>query len=346
MSPSVGPAPLEMVSRPEPIAPASPRARRRRELFEGYLFLCPALVIIGLFYVYPALYSFYVSLFRWEVVQEAFVGLRNYAHLLHDPDFGHSMLLSIVYVAGSVPLEIAVGLGLALLLHQGLRARAFFRLLYFLPYITSQVALSLVWGWIFNAQYGVANAVLRLVHLPPQGWLLANNGASSVWQVASGGHLHAPDAVPPSLALASIMLVTVWFYVGFHTVVYLSGLSAIPTEVTEAARIDGAAGFSLFRYITFPLLTPTTYFLLIIATIGAMTSFNIVYILGGGGVQAGCGGNPLETTKVAALFIFDRFWCQTELGYASAAAFVLSLVILALTVLNVRAVGRRVAFAD
>jgi len=328
------------------IRPSAAKARHRREALEGYLFLCPALAIIGLFYVYPALYSLYVSLFRWEVVQEAFVGLRNYAHLLHDPGFGHSMLLSLVYVAGSVPLEIAIGLGLAILLHQGLRARAFFRLLYFLPYITSQVALSLVWGWIFNAQYGVANAVLGLLHLPPQGWLLANNGASSVFQVASGGHLHLPDSLPPSLALASIMLVSVWFYVGFHTVVYLSGLSAIPTEVTEAARIDGAAGFNLFRYITFPLLTPTTYFLLIVATIGAMTSFNIVYILGGGGVQAGCGGNPLETTKVAALFIFDRFWCQTELGYASAAAFILSLVILALTVLNVRTVGRRVAFAD
>jgi multiple sugar transport system permease protein len=324
----------------------SKAARRRREALEGYLFLLPALLILAVFYVYPAVYTFYVSLFRWEVVQEAFVGLRNYAHLLRDGDFGHSMLLSIVYVGGSVPLEMAIGLGLALLLYQGLRARAFFRLIYFMPYITSQVALALVWGWIFNAQYGVANAALRLVHLSPQGWLLPNNGASSVWRVASVDHLPVPDAVPPSLALAAIMLVTIWFYVGFHTIVYLSGLSAIPAELVEAARIDGASGFKLFRHITFPLLTPTTYFLLIVATIGAMTSFNIIYILGGGGVAAGCGGNPLETTKVAALFIFDRFWCQTELGYASAAAFLLSLVILGLTILNARAVGRRVAFVD
>jgi ABC-type sugar transport system permease subunit len=325
---------------------ASKAARRRREALEGYLFLLPALLILAVFYVFPALYTFYVSLFRWEVVQEAFVGLRNYGHLLQDRAFGHSLLLSLIYVAGSVPLEMAIGLGLALLLYQGLKARAFFRLIYFMPYITSQVALALVWGWIFNAQYGVANAVLRVVHLPPQGWLLPNNGASSFWNVASGSHLPIPDAVPPSLSLASIMLVTVWFYVGFHTIVYLSGLSAIPAELVEAARIDGAAGFKLFRHITFPLLTPTTYFLLIVATIGAMTSFNIIYILGGGGVQAGCGGNPLETTKVAALFIFDRFWCQTELGYASAAAFLLSLVILGLTIVNARAVGRRVAFVD
>lgn len=324
----------------------SPSSRRRREALEGYLFLLPALLILGVFYIFPALYSFYVSLFRWEVVQEDFVGLRNYLHLLHDSAFGHSLLLSLVYVAGSVPLEMAIGLGLALLLYQGLRARAVFRLLYFLPFITSQVALSLVWGWIFNAQYGVANALLRLVHLPPQGWQLANNGASSLWNVLLGGHASRIDAVPPSLALATVMLVTVWFFLGFHTVVYLSGLSAIPAELIEAARIDGAAGFQLFRRILFPLLTPTTYFLLIVATIGAMTSFNIVYIMGGGGVENGCGGNPLETTKVASLFIFDRFWCQTELGYASAAAFLLSLVILALTLLNARAVGRRVAFVD
>lgn len=322
------------------------QARRLREALEGYLFLLPALAILGVFYIFPALYSLYVSLFRWEVVQEAFVGLRNYLHLLHDRDFGHSLLLSLVYVAGTVPLEMAVGLGLALLLYQGLRVRAFFRLLYFLPFITSQVALSLVWGWIFNAQYGVANAALAVFHLPPQRWLLPNNGASSVWAVTSGGHLHLADAVPPSLSLAAIMLVTIWFFLGFHTVVYLSGLSAIPLELTEAARIDGASGFQLFRRITFPLLTPTTYFLLVVATIGALTSFNIVYILGGGGVQAGCGGNPLQTTKVASLFIFDRFWCQTELGYASAAAFLLSLLILALTLINARAVGRRVAFVD
>ncbi len=142
------------------------------------------------------------------------------------------------------------------------------------------------------------------------------------------------------------MLVTVWFFIGFHTVVYLSGLSNIPAELTEAARIDGASGVGLFRYVTFPLLTPTTYFLLLVATIGAMTSFNIVYIMGGGGVQSGCGGNPLGTTKVAALFIFDRFWCQTRLGYASAAAFLLSLIILGITLVNARTLGRRVQFVD
>ncbi len=320
------------------------RAALRREALEGYAFLLPAVLIIGVFHIFPALYAFYVSLFRWEIVQQGFVGLRNYARLLHDPDFGRSLVISLVYVVGTVPVELAIGLGLALLLYQGLRARGVFRLLYFMPYITSQVAVALVWGWIFNPIYGLANGVLRVFHLHPQRWLL---DSSSLWAIlAPAFGLKASDAVPPSLALAAIMLVTLWFFVGFHTVVYLAGLTAIPQELTEAARIDGASRWRLFRYITFPLLTPTTYFLMVVATIGAMTSFNIVYVMSGGGSTFGCGGNPLGTTKVAALFIFDRFWCQTRLGYASAAAFLLGLAVLALTLVNARTLGRRVQFVD
>src|SRR5439155_17317105 len=127
-------------------------------------------------------------------------------------------------------------------------------------------------------------------------------------------------------------------------VVFLSGLTAIPEELVAAARIDGGAGVALFRHITFPLLSPTTFFLLLVATIGAMTSFNLVYVMGGGGQTFGCAGNPLGTTQVAALYVFDRFWCQTQLGYASAAAFVLGLVVLAIAALNGRLFSRRVVY--
>ncbi len=308
------------------------RSRRRwREAIEGYLYLAPALLIIGAFHIWPALYAFYMSLFRWEIAQEGFLGLRNYQRLLVDPDFLRSLLLTAVYVAGTVPLEMAVGLLLALLLHQRLRLRGLFRLVYFLPYVTSQVAVALVWGWVFNPSYGVANALLATVGAPEQRWLLEPRG------------LFAAN-VPPSLALAAIMLVSVWYYVGFHAVLFLSGLTAIPAELIDAARIDGASGLRLFRHITFPLLSPTTYFLLLVATIGAMTSFNLVYVMGGGGQAFGCAGNPLGTTQVAALYVFDRFWCQTQLGYASAAAFTLGLVVIAITALNGRLFSRRVVY--
>jgi ABC-type sugar transport system permease subunit len=273
-----------------------------------------------------------MSLFRWDIIQGAFVGLRNYERLVQDPDFLRSLGLTAVYVLGTVPVEMAIGLALALLLHERLRLRGLFRLLYFIPYVTSQVAVALVWGWVFNPTYGAANGILASVGIPAQRWLLEPNGILS------------PDA-PPSLALAAIMLVSVWYYLGFHAVVFLSGLTAIPNELIDAAHIDGAAGFKLFRHITFPLLSPTTFFLLLVATIGAMTSFNLIYVMGGGGQAFGCAGNPLGTTQVAALFVFDRFWCQTQLGYASAAAFVLGLVVLAVSALNGRLFSRRVVYA-
>jgi multiple sugar transport system permease protein len=309
------------------------RAGRWREAGAGYLFLAPALLIIGAFHVWPAVYVLYMSLFRWEIVQGAFIGLRNYEHLLSDPDFLSSLGLTLVYVVGTVPVEMAIGLALAIVLHQRLRLRGLFRLLYFLPYVTSQVAVALVWGWIFNPSYGAANGLLTAVGQPARTWLLESDGVLS-------------PGTPPSLALTAIMLVTIWYYLGFHAVVFLSGLTAIPKELVDAARIDGAGGWRMFRHVTFPLLSPTTYFLLLVATIGAMTSFNLVYVMSGGGQAFGCGGNPLGTTRVAALFVFDRFWCQTQLGYASAAAFALGLIVLAISLINGRLFSRRVVYAD
>ena len=304
------------------------RAGRWREAGAGYLFLAPALLIIGAFHVWPAVYVLYMSLFRWEIVQGAFIGLRNYEHLLSDPDFLSSLGLTLVYVVGTVPVEMAIGLALAIVLHQRLRLRGLFRLLYFLPYVTSQVAVALVWGWVFNPSYGAANGLLTALGQPARTWLLESGGVLS------------PGA-PPSLALTAIMLVTIWYYLGFHTVVFLSGLTAIPEELVDAARIDGAGGWRMFRHVTFPLLSPTTYFLLLVATIGAMTILVAQRLV----QWNGCGGNPLGTTRVAALFVFDRFWCQTQLGYASAAAFALGLVVLAISLINGRLFSRRVVYA-
>ncbi len=308
------------------------RGGRWREALEGYLFLAPALLIIGAFHVWPAIYVGYMSLFRWDILQGAFLGLGNYQRLLANPDFLRSLGLTGVYVLGTVPLEMAVGLALALLLHQRLRFRGLFRLLYFVPYVTSQVAVALVWAWVFEPNFGFANAILSFLGQPHRRWLLEPDGI-----LVAG--------LPPSLALGAIMLVTTWYYLGFHAVVFLSGLTAIPSELLDAARIDGAAGLRLFRHITFPLLSPTTYFLLLVATIGAMTSFNLIYVMSGGGQAFGCGGNPLGTTQVAALFVFDRFWCQTQLGFASAAALFLGLVVLGVSAVNGRFFSRRVVYA-
>jgi ABC-type sugar transport system permease subunit len=310
----------------------------------AYAYLAPAGLLLLAFQVYPLFYGGYVSLFRWGLTRQAFLGLANYAGVLRDPDFWRSLLVTGYYVAGVVPAEIVLGFLIAVLLSQRIRGRAVYRLVYFLPYVTSMVALGLVWSWIFNANFGLANAVLRLLHLPPQRWLLEPRGLLGLLR---GGAGFSAWAGGPSLALACVMVVTVWYYTGFHVVVYLAGLGAIPREIYEAARLDGARGWRLLRHITLPLVSATTFFLAVVATIGAFQSFSIVYTLTGGGASGGLtsgAGGPLGTTRVVTLFIFNTFYSEFRVGYATAAAFVLFAILLGLTLAQLRLGSRRVHY--
>ncbi|MDI3299404.1 MAG: sugar ABC transporter permease [Bacillota bacterium] len=317
------------------------RARRRFPRPLGaYAYLLPASLLLAAFQVYPLFYGAYVSLHRWGLVPGEFVGLANYRAVLADPDFWHSLLVTLFYVLGTVPVEMILGFALAWLLFQPIRGRALFRLLYFLPYVTSMVALGLVWSWIFNANFGLLNALLRLLHLAPLNWLLEPRGILTL--LRGGTHLE-PWTGGPSLALLCVAAVTVWYYAGLHAVVYLAGLSAVPREVLEAARIDGAAGWRLLRRVILPLLSPTTYFLAVVATVGAFQSFALVYTLtapSGGGAA----GGPLETTKVVTLYIFNAFYSEFRVGYAQAAAFLLFVLLLGLTLLQMRFAARRVTY--
>jgi multiple sugar transport system permease protein len=312
-----------------------------------YVYLAPAAALLLAFHVYPLGYGAYVSLHRWGLTRQAFVGLANYAAVLRDSEFWRSLLTTLYYVAGAVPLELVLGFTAAVLLSRPIRGRAIYRLVYFLPYITSMVALGLVWSWIFNANFGLFNGLLRLAHLAPQRWLLEPRAALAVlapWAAPAGGPALGAG---PSLALACVTIVTIWYYAGFHTVVYLASLTAIPPEVHEAARLDGAGGWRMLRHVTVPLVSPTTYFLAIIATIGAFQSFSIVYTLTGGGAGGGAAeaGGPLGTTRVVTLYIFNAFYSEFRVGYATAAAFVLFGLLLALTLLQMRLSRGRVHYA-
>ncbi len=208
------------------------RARRNWPRVAAYAYLAPAGVLLLAFHVYPLFYGAYVSLFNWGLTRQRFVGLATYGGVLHDGDFWRSMLVTVYYVAGVVPLEIVLGFVIAYLLAQKIRGRAAYRLVYFLPYITSMVAMGLVWSWIFNANFGMVNSVLRLLHLPTQRWLLEPRG---VLALLAPGPMMTAGSAGPSLALVCVMAVTIWYYTGFHVVVYLAGLTAIPAEVHEAA---------------------------------------------------------------------------------------------------------------
>lgn len=315
-----------------------------RQAAAAYAYLAPAGALLLAFSVYPLAYGVYVSLFRWGLTRQRFLGLANYAGVLHDTDFWRSVLVTLYYVLGVVPAEIVLGFAVAVLLSRKIRGRTAYRLIFFLPYVTSMVALGLVWSWIFNSNFGLLNSGLRLLHLPPHTWLLEPRGILALLHPGAAFSLWAQG---PSLALVCVMAVTVWYYTGFHVVVYLAGLTAIPAEVHEAARLDGATGWRVLRHITIPLVSPTTFFLSVIATIGAFQSFSIVYTLTGGGAagtMTGGAGGPLGTTRVVTLFIFNAFYNEFRVGYATAAAFILFALLLALALAQMRLERGRVHY--
>jgi len=328
-------------------------AQRRlwRQTGIAYLYLAPALLLLIFFNFLPAVYGFYISLWRWGIVQERFVGLENYQRILvqrsceddvrmvgcviGDEAFWKSLGVTLWYVILVIPAEMAVGLGIAYLLFQPIRGRTAYRTAYFLPHITSTAAAAVVWRWMLNTQYGLLNGVADMLHLPRGQWLAESTGVFKLLLGPAGGGL--PEWLGgPSVALVCIAAMSIWTYIGFYVVIYLAGLGNIAKELYEAARIDGANEWQVFRRITLPMLSPTTFFLLIVGTIGAMQAFNQIYVMTGGG--------PLDTTRTVTMLIFKTFYQQTRVGYGSAMSVVLALIIVVLTVVNFRFVGRRVHY--
>jgi multiple sugar transport system permease protein len=320
------------------------RKRYWRESFTAYLYLVPATVILTLFHFFPIFYAFYVSLNKWSILQERFLGLSNYVQLVQDSEFWQSLVVTIYFAIGTVPLTLILSLFVAVLLFQNIVGRGIFRTVYFLPNITSVVAAAVVWGWIFNPQYGVINYFLNKIGWPSQRWLVEPTGIFELIGV-KGLHLTSfPSwAAGPSLALVSIMIMTIWAGIGFNMIIYLAGLGNIPKELYEAARIDGANEWQVFRKITLPLLSPTTFFLLVISTIRSFQAFNQIYTMT---IRNGPAGGPLNTTRVVTVLIYNLAFGGgiPKMGYAAAAAFILFGIILALTILQFRVAEQRVHY--
>lgn len=258
-----------------------------------------------------------------------------------DPEMWEGLKLTVVYSVGTVPFQLAFGMLLAILLFQRLRGSEFFRMLFFLPYVTPVVASAAVFRQLFSTRLQApANQVLKLLGVPGQEWLREPSGIFKL--VADGLGLQLPTwAAGPSLALVVIMLFTIWSYAGYDAVIYLAGLGNIDRELVEAAEIDGASSWQVFRHITFPLLSPTTYFLSLIAVIGTFKAFTQIWVMT---VAAGGGSTALGTTDTLSVVIFREFYGKLRYGYASALAFVLFAVILGLTLLNNRLQGSRVFY--
>lgn len=282
------------------------RARRRRATLIAAAFLAPSALPLLLFSLVPMGASAWISLHDWNLLTPmSWVGLDNYVDLLRDPQTGRAFANTLLYIAGYLPLVYVGGLVLALALNSRMRGRTFFRAVYFLPVVTSWVVVSLVWKWLLSPSGGLVNTLLGAVGLPEPGW----------W-------------TDPTWALPSVILASAWKDLGFVTVILLAGLQAIPQEYLEAAAVDGAGAWRRFRHIVLPLLSPTTFFVVVISLINGFQVFDQVYVMTGGG--------PAGASEVVVLQIFDLTFRYGRAGDAAALSWLLFALVLVVTALQLR----------
>ncbi len=317
------------------------RSWSRRVEWTAYLFILPAFILIGLFHILPVFYDIYVSLQTGAINTWKFVGLANYAQALGGSDFWNSLVVTVWYVVLTLPATLALGLAFAYLLYQRVRGRGIYRTVYFLPYVISTVGSSIVWAWIFDPSSGLANLILERLGLPPLRWLIEPTG---IFQVLAGQlHVTLPTWLAgPSVALLAVAIFSIWQAMGYDMVIFLAGLSNIPGELYDAARIDGANGTQLFRYITLPLLAPTTFFVVVISVIASFQAFNQVFAMNAASAQTT--GGPLGSTTTLTVYLFNQLYTYANYGYASAIAVLLSVLVLVLTLVNFRVLGTRVQY--
>jgi len=254
-----------------------------------------------------------------------------------DPDLWVGLRATLFYSLGTIPFQLSISIFLAVLLFQNLKGSQFFRMMYFMTYVTPVVASAAVFRQLFsNRLQAPVNAGMKLLGLEPLGWLWEPKGIFRLMATNWGFENWPAWADGPSLALVVIMIYSIWVFVGYDTVIYLAGLGNIPKELGESAEVDGASRWQVFRHITFPLLSPTTYFLTLISVIGTFKAFNHIWVMR---LDAALG-----TTDTFSVVIFLEFFEKLRYGYASAMAFVLFIIILVLTYINNKVQGSRVFY--
>jgi len=317
------------------------RRRRFVDPLTAALYLVPAGVVIVIFRMLPIASAFFLSFFDVKMGRiRGFVGLAHYAKLGADPTFWNSLGTTAYYVAGVVPVSLFLALLAAVVLNRKIRALGFYRTVYFLPVVTSLVAVSMVWKWIFHPRLGLLNYLLERLGGGSLLWLDEPHGIFEMAATAVGWQWWPDGLAGPSLALIAVMIVAIWRGIGYNIVIFLAGLQNIPDQYYEAAKIDGASTMQIFRRVTWPLLSPTTFYVLLSTTIVSFQVFTQIYLMTGPPV-----GGPMGTTKVIVYYLFERgFDAGGNMGFASAVALVLFAIILSLTLFQRRIVERRVYY--
>ena len=282
----------------------------------GYVCLLPSLLHLAVFVVFPIFFSLFLSFHKWDMLSKArpFVGFSNYVGILTSPEFRQSFFNTVYYSVGNIPLLVAASLTLALLLNRDLPLKAFYRLAYYIPVITPIVAASVVWIWLYEPSYGIVNYLLHFIRIRGPAWL-----RDPVW------------------AMPAVIIMRVWKNAGFYMVIYLAALQGIPQSYYEAATIAGANWWQQVWKITIPLLLPTTFFVLVISVIRSFQVFTQIFVMTQGG--------PLGTTDVLVHYLYVEAFTNFAMGRASAVAYVIFIVIFALTLVQWRAFGRGTEYA-
>lgn len=289
---------------PVPVRRRRSKLRLRNTLI-GWSFILPNFIGFGLLTLIPIVVLFYMSFTNWNVFGKAdWIGLANFERLIGDGSFRVSVVNTLYYSVLHIPLTIVVSLGLALLLNNKLRGVAFFRTAAFFPYITSIVAIAVVWNLLFSPEYGPINEFLRFIGIQnPPGWLTS-----------------------PEWAMPAVVIVGTWRDMGYYMILFLAGLQTVPRELHEAARVDGASVWQRFVNVTLPCLRPTMFFVTVMLTINSFKIFDLILVMTDGG--------PGQSTLVLSQFIYRKGFEESQFGYASAAAVTLFFMCIIVTILQ------------
>jgi multiple sugar transport system permease protein len=301
------------------------RRQPRGDVVSGYLLISPAMALLIVFILIPALWIFWLSFQRWDLISGTsdYIAAANYQRLLLRDDVFHKAFWQTFYfVAGTVPTSMALGLFLAVLLNRTMPFRDFLRTLIFTPYVMPIVSTAIIFSFIYQPDVGVLNAAFHALGLPKVAWL------------------DSPQAIMPA-----IILYSVWQHAGYNTVIFLAGLSNLPPELDEAARVDGARAWTRFWLVTWPLLSPTTYFVLLINMIASFKVVQpiLIFTSGVGGATAG-GGGPDKAAETIGYYLYVQAFSFFHAGYAAAISVVLFLLILVITGIQMGVLSRRVFY--
>ncbi|XID92760.1 carbohydrate ABC transporter permease [Paenibacillaceae bacterium WGS1546] len=273
----------------------------RRKKYEGYLYISPWIIGFFVFTIAPLGFALYASLTEWDTFNKPnFVGFHNYANLFRDEDFLHALWVTVKFALISIPLGISASIAIAVMVNTKLKGMYLFRTALYLPAVVSGVSIFLLWKWILDKDFGLINLLLSQVGIPPLGWL-----------------------TEPSLVMPSYIIMALWG-AGGGMLTYLAGLQDIPGHLYEAAEIDGAGTFNKFRNITLPLLTPVIFYNLIMGIVGAMRKFGDAYIIGGAGNEG----------RFYMIYLYENAFKYFKMGYATAMAWILFVIILGLTMIT------------